>query len=103
MRRWPVWSLWLVLLLPAWSTANDLGPLATLAPVGNAIVAAAYLFGGAGVVWCATHIVTAYRDRDMGGLMPVFSWVGVTVLAAILLGTIVPGMVAPILARGATL
>ena len=102
MRRWQVWSLGL-LLLPRLSEAANLGPLIGLAPIGNGAVAAGFLFGGVGIVWGGAHVISAYRDRDMTGMGPVFGWIAATLVSALFLGTILPGLLAPVFAAAATL
>ena len=102
MRRWVAGVVGIWVSLPQILLAADLGPLAPLSVIGLAIASAAYLFGGASIVWAGAHAVSAYRSRDIEGMGAVWGWIAATVIGAILVGTIVPALVDPILARGAT-
>jgi hypothetical protein len=102
------WLLALGLLaLPkyVWAVAllNAVPGFGGIGVVGSGIIGAAYLFGGVGVAWSGVHTVSAYRNRDMEGMSSVWTWVGVTMIGAILIVTIIPALIGPLVAQGATL
>jgi hypothetical protein len=99
-----VWGILVgfMVVFPRLTAASDLGPLAPLQPIGTGIMSAAYLFGAVGIAWCGYHVIPAFRRRDAEGMGPVFEWIGITVLAAVFIGVIVQGLIAPIVAQGAT-
>jgi hypothetical protein len=102
MFRRSVWTIAL-LGLPHLAHANDLGPLAELGPLGNALIAFMFLVGAIVVGWLGVGAFQSYRNRDMGGGMgEVMMSIGVTVIAGIFIGVIVVNLIAPIRALGAT-
>jgi hypothetical protein len=95
-----LWSL-PMLVIPRLVSASNLGPLVDFGPIGLAVIAIAYLLGGGAVVWLAVKALYAYKNREHDGMGAVMEYVALTVIGAVLLGTVVPGLIAPILAQGA--
>lgn len=97
---------WLVLgalVVPRLVWAANLGPLADLADTGIGLVGAGYLFGAGWIVWKGIGVFSAYSHRDIDGMGEVFKAIAVTVIGGLLIGVIIPRLVAVPLALGATL
>jgi hypothetical protein len=92
-----------ILVIPRLVYAANLGPLAELSWVGPALTGLSYAVGAGVVVWQGVKAISAYGNRDREGMGAVFEHVIICVVGGVLLGVIIPGLIAPIAAQGATL
>ena len=93
----------MVVVYPEFVGAANLQILSDFAGIGSDIGNIGYGLGGGAVVWSGYQTAQAYRHRDDDGLKPVFKAGAATVIGGIMLVTVVPKYVGPIMAAGSTL